>query len=110
NGSLNLTVDAATAAGGKIGPLGENLVFLISQPRSGSTLLQRILAGHEEVFTTAEPWIMLHLMHGLKRNGHTADYNAEWARNALADFCESLPGGEEDYVAAARGMAIHLYN
>ncbi len=93
-----------------IGPHGENLIFLISQPRSGSTLLQRILAGHPEVFTTAEPWIMLHPLHALKDSGYVADYNAVLARAALRDFCKCLPNGEADYVAAVRGMAVALYN
>ncbi|WP_189477523.1 sulfotransferase [Halioglobus pacificus] len=35
------------------------LIFLISQPRSGSTLTQRLIATHEEVFTRSEPWLML---------------------------------------------------
>ena len=32
----------------------ENLVFIFSLPRSGSTLLQRLLATHPAVATTAE--------------------------------------------------------
>ena len=35
------------------------LVFLLSLPRSGSTLLQRLLAAHPQVHTVAEPWLML---------------------------------------------------
>ena len=93
-----------------VGPKGENLIFLISQPRSGSTLLQRILAGHPEIFATAEPWIMLHPLHALKQDGYSAVYNADLARIGLRDFCKCLPGGEEDYVAAVRGMAVSLYN
>jgi len=37
------------------GDMGENLVFLVSLPRSGSTLLQRILSNHPDVHTVAEP-------------------------------------------------------
>lgn len=36
-----------------------NLIFLISQPRSGSTLLQKILGNHSEILTVGEPWILL---------------------------------------------------
>jgi len=93
-----------------IGPQGENLIFIISQPRAGSTLLQRILAGHPSIFATAEPWIMLHPLYALRDRGHTAEYNEEWARAALKDFCGSLEGGEQAYVDAVRGMGVSLYN
>lgn len=37
------------------------IVFIISLPRSGSTLLQRILSSSKEIKTTPENWILLHL-------------------------------------------------
>ena len=93
-----------------IGPQGENLIFVISPPRAGSTLLQRILAGSADVFATAEPWIMLHPLYALRNSGHTADYNAEWSHAALTDFCENLDGGIEAYSRAVAGMGRELYN
>ena len=39
--------------------LGDNLIFIISQPRSGSTLLQRMLSGHADIKSAAETWLML---------------------------------------------------
>lgn len=36
-----------------------NIVFIISLPRSGSTLLQRLLSNHPKIFTVPEPWILL---------------------------------------------------
>lgn len=44
-----------------VGNLGENLVFLLSMPRSGSTMLNAILGGHKEIGTVPEPWFLLHL-------------------------------------------------
>ena len=93
-----------------IGSNGENLIFVVSQPRAGSTLLQRMLAGHPSVFATAEPWILLHPLYALRRGGHTAEYNEEWAQAALRDFCGCLEGGEQAYLEAVRGMALSLYN
>jgi hypothetical protein len=43
-----LPVPGASAGGPGIGPRGENLLFLVSQPRAGSTLLQRMLATHPD--------------------------------------------------------------
>jgi hypothetical protein len=37
-------------------------VFIFSTPRAGSTLLQRILACHQKIATTSEPWILLPLL------------------------------------------------
>lgn len=39
---------------------GSNLVFLVGQPRSGTTLLSLLLAGHSKVFAPSELWIGLH--------------------------------------------------
>jgi len=101
-----------TLSGGEpsIGLQGENLIFLISQPRSGSSLLQRILSGHPEIYSTAEPWLMLHPIYALRNKGIKAEYDEGQARLALEDFCQNLPGGEEDYIEGIRKMASHLYS
>ena len=88
---------------------GEGPIFLISQPRAGSTLLQRIMAGHSEVHTTAEPWLMLHPVYALREKGHEAEYDARVSFRALQDFLGTLDGGRVHYIAALRRMALHLY-
>lgn len=93
-----------------IGSQGENLIFLISQPRAGSTMMQRVIAGHSEVHATAEPWIMLHLIYGLKNEGIATHYNAKPARHALGDILAATPGGEGTYYEGIRMHATHLYN
>ena len=85
------------------------LVFLISQPRSGSTLLQRILGGHPSIHTTAEPWIMLHPVYALRKDGYTSEYNATLANSALTDFLAAFPEGEKTYFDSIRLMAENLY-
>ena len=87
----------------------KNLIFLISQPRAGSTLLQRILAGHPEVHTTAEPWLMLHPVYALREGGHEAEYAARTALRGVQDFLSTLETGESAYIEALRQMAMHLY-
>ena len=88
---------------------GENLIFLISQPRAGSTLLQRILAGHPEIHATAEPWLMLHPAYALRRQGLWAEYDACLAHEALEDFLKVLPRGQETYIEAIGRMYTSLY-
>lgn len=84
-------------------------VFLFSLPRSGSTLLQRLLGAHEEVATVSEPWILLPLLYTLRGEGVYAEYNYQLATIAIQDFCETLSDGREDYSAAIREFALSLY-
>lgn len=90
--------------------LGENLIFIISQPRAGSTLLQRVIANHPDVGTLSEPWIMLHPIYGLRRTGIETEYVFSRSRIALDDFLTQLPNREDTYICAIREMACVLYN
>ena len=93
----------------KFDTFGTNMIFVISQPRAGSTLLQRILAAHPAVFSVAEPWLMLHPVYALKRGGVNAEYESSLARQGLDDFLSLFPEGEDVYIEALRGMASALY-
>lgn len=84
-------------------------LFLFSLPRSGSTLAQRILAAHEEVDTASEPWLLLPYFYTLRNRGVYAEYNHASLVSAVEDFCETLPGGREGYVAELREFALRLY-
>ena len=66
--------------------LGNNLIFIISQPRSGSTLLQLMLSRNSEIATTSEPWIALHPIFALHDGAVDPNYDANQARNALLEF------------------------
>ncbi len=89
--------------------LSSRLIFLISQPRSGSTLLQRVLGNHLDIHTVSEPWLMLHPLYALRSGGNDAEYNSHLAWIALQDFLQMLPGGEGEYIEGLRRMYIYLY-
>ena len=96
-----------------IGPEGQNLIFLISQPRSGSTLLQRMLSNHPAIHTESEPWLMLHPLYALRRGQYQAQYGSDTACEALHGFLdqiESNGGGRQVYFEAVRHMCRDLYN
>jgi hypothetical protein len=93
-----------------IGRNGQNLIFLISQPRAGSTLFQQMLAKHPDIHTTAEPWTMLHSVYGLRKQGYEAEYNAQSAWLAVNDFIQQLPDQRASYIEGLRLMHTHLYN
>jgi hypothetical protein len=87
----------------------ENVIFLISQPRAGSTLLQRELGRHSEILTVSEPWLMLYPSYCLRTEGYEAEYNRRLAQNGLKDFLERLPNGEKTYYEGVRRMYGYLY-
>ena len=84
-------------------------LFLLSLPRSGSTLAQRILAAHQDIATASEPWILLPYLYTLRERGVYAEYNHRVLVRAVEDFCEVLPHGRDDYVAEIRELAVRLY-
>lgn len=88
---------------------GEHLIFLISQPRAGSTMLQRIFAAHSEIATASEPWVMLHPIYALRSAGHTAEYNAGLAHSALQIFLSQTEQPTVVYDEALRAFAQVLY-
>ena len=84
-------------------------LFLLSLPRSGSTLAQRILAAHEAIATASEPWILLPYLYTLRERGAYAEYNHRVLVRAVEDFCNVLPRGRDDYLAEIRELAVRLY-
>lgn len=92
-----------------VGLEGDNLIFVLSQPRSGSTLLQRVLAGHPNVHTSAEPWLMLHPLFGMEREGIEAVYGAKWSAEAMREFLDNYADGDNTYERAVRAMANQIY-
>jgi hypothetical protein len=84
-------------------------IFLLSAPRSGSTLVQRVLAAHEDVATTSEPWLLLPLLSHLAPDLPASGPREALLRGALEDFVGELPDGADDYRRAAREMALGLY-
>ena len=87
-----------------------HLIFLISLPRSGSTLLQLVLSMHSDIHTTAEPWLMLHPLHALKTNNIKAKYNQSHAVKATLDFLSTVPENLELYYQAVRAYGLTFYN
>ena len=91
-------------------PTGRRLIFVISQPRSGSTLLQKVLGSHSAIHTQSEPWLALQPLFGLRETGLAADYSAKLALIGVRDFLSQLPEGEDAYWEAVRRMLGHLYS
>lgn len=89
--------------------VGKNIIFLVSQPRAGSTLTQKILGTHSKIHTTSEPWLMLHPLYAFRETGYKADYNEELARAAVCEFFSSLPDECDSYFNAVAQVYSRLY-
>lgn len=88
---------------------GSDLIFVACQPRSGSTLLRRMLGGHPAVHTVSEPWVMLPPAYTLRDDGVHAEYDESLARRGIRTFWKDLPGGRADYIEGVRRMYGFLY-
>lgn len=86
------------------------VAFVIGAPRSGSTLLARILGGHSLIMGRPEPHLLTPLAHlGVFAKVDKAPYDAVLAAEAQRQFVAALPGGERDYLAACRAYCDSLY-
>lgn len=66
---------------------GDPPVFLLSMPRSGSTLLSLMLGSHPEICCPPEPWIVLALAEYLGlADVRSTPYGREWAEIAAIEF------------------------
>ncbi|MBN2307620.1 MAG: sulfotransferase, partial [Candidatus Hydrogenedentes bacterium] len=90
--------------------MGVNMLFVISSPRSGSTMLERILESHSMILGGPEPHLLTPLAHlGVWANVDKAPYDHVLAVGAQKLFIESLPNKEQDYWDACRAYCDTLY-
>ncbi len=88
----------------------DRLLFVIGTPRSGSTLLARMLGAHSAVHAPAEPHLLTPLAHvGYFASVEKAPYDPIITREAMRELVSGLPEGESDYLAAVRAMTDALY-
>lgn len=87
----------------------ENLIFVVSLPRSGSTMLQAILSNNDAVNTTSEPWLLLPYLYPLdEEHNDISKYDEVRAYNALQEFYPKI-GGVEHFTGQLRDFLLKLY-
>jgi hypothetical protein len=90
---------------GGTGDDGSNVVFLLSSPRAGSTLLSAMLGRHSRILCPAEPWFLLSL-HALYYGTRTGIAAFD---QGLADIGLRELAGEDEFLRAARSFASSVY-
>lgn len=83
--------------------------MLLSLPRSGSTLVQRVLGSYEEVATASEPWLLLPLLLPLRDDVPAAGGWQPRIHEALSDFSLTLPDGVGSYERSVGDAARAIY-
>ncbi len=90
--------------------MDERLFFVIGSPRSGTTLLMRMLHVHPEIHSRPEPHLLTPLAHlGFYAHVDKAPYDPFQSAEAARAFVADLPGGEGDYLDALRAYTDTLY-
>ena len=88
----------------------DRLLFVISPPRAGSTLLQQMLGSHSQIYTHPEPHLITPLAYlGYHDTVDKAPYDHINGAEAIRAYVERLPRGENDYLDALRAYADTLY-
>ncbi len=84
-------------------------IYLFSLPRSGSTMLQRILACSPDIASASEPWLLLPFIYALREHGTKAEYAHLFAYWGMSEFIETLPQGRKSFDEQLGKFITSLY-
>lgn len=87
----------------------KNLIFIIGLPRSGTTLLQRVLTAHKEVASIAEPWLLLPLVTCFDSNTTKSVYGHNVLGKAIIDLKVEATNFQEEYDNHIRSFINNIY-
>src|SRR5262245_44040505 len=89
-----------------VGSDGTGLVFILSTPRAGSTLLGAVLGSHSDMYCPPEPWLLLPLATARsERILATAAFDYPLAMRAVHEFLTP-----ERFDASLGAFAVTAYN
>ena len=83
-------------------------IFIFSAPRTGSTLLQRMLASHPDIATTPEPWVLLPLISMSKQDVHLSNYSSQVSTQAINNFTKEIDNNN-NYNELLADFVLSLY-
>ncbi|MDC0568421.1 sulfotransferase [Akkermansiaceae bacterium] len=89
--------------------VGPTPIFIFSLPRSGSTLLQKIIASSTEVGTSSEPWLLLPLVYSQRDKGTVTEYSHEHSLLAFQDVRSRLHSNNVSHDQLLREFVLKIY-
>ena len=84
-------------------------IFIFSLPRSGSTLLQKIISSSEHVSSCAEPWFLLPLFYMQKKDGQLTEYSQKISLQALNSLKKNLQKKSVSYDKKLKEFILSIY-
>jgi Sulfotransferase family len=88
----------------------DRLIFLIGAPRSGTTLLARMLGAHSQIHGRAEPHLITPIAHlGYFGKVQKAPYDQNNVEQAIREIVAEIPRHEAGYLDALRAYTDSIY-
>ena len=98
------------AQGWQVTGVQDRLVFLIGAPRSGTTLLARMLSAHSQIYGRAEPHLITPIAHlGYFGKVDRAPYDQNNVEQAIREIVDEIPRHEAGYLDALRAYTDSIY-
>ncbi|MFC5050695.1 sulfotransferase family protein [Rubritalea spongiae] len=85
-------------------------IFIFSLPRSGSTLLQRILSGSQDISTAPEPWILLPFFSYENNISCYANYSHNTYVTAMNELFSRCDERKDFYYSSVRSGVSEFYD
>ncbi len=85
-------------------------LFIFSLPRSGSTLLQRLLASHPKISTSSEPWLLLKFMDKFDDQFEVSIYSISTRNRGISEFVKKIEGEEHKFKELLHDFLIQVYS
>jgi hypothetical protein len=87
----------------------DQLIFILGMPRSGTTLLQRILSTSSEVATAPEPWLLLPFLNFRESRNVKSIYGSKQAALGFREFLGKDNSFEQDLAGCLRKYFKNRY-
>ena len=84
-------------------------IFVMSLPRSGSTMLQRLLGSHANITAISEPGLILPLVYMLRPDGIRAEYGHRLIHHGIMNLLSNVEDGKAAYYSGVNRFVSSLY-
>lgn len=85
------------------------ILFILSLPRSGSTVLQKNLMSHKEIFSYSESWLLLPLFNLENRSNNLSSYSNANSSKAIEEHIKLLKNHDDFYKKHIKEFVTNFY-